>query len=200
MAGKHISPIPDSSKPAADSTGTRIPSQEELRALLHYNPETGALKWKPRPATMFANDRDAAKWNARFAGKEAFTSVNSDGYRGGTIWSVKHKAHRIIWMLVYGVAPNQIDHIDGNRINNSISNLRNVSHLENVRNRRFSRANSTGIVGVSFDKRARRFKAYIDNNCIKMHLGSFNSLDDAIAVRKRAEAKLGYHKNHGMAQ
>lgn len=178
----------------------KIPSQEELRALLHYDPETGVLTWKPRPATMFANDRDAAKWNARFAGKEALTGVNSDGYRKGTIWSAPCKAHRIIWMMVHGVDPIQIDHIDGNRLNNRISNLRNVSHLENVRNRRFSRTNSTGIVGVSFDKRARRFKAYIDSNCIKLHLGSFNSLDDAIAARKRAEAKLGYHKNHGMAQ
>jgi hypothetical protein len=117
MAIPRICSIPDCGKPVPSGAATIPFTQEQLRDLLHYDPETGGLTWKPRPEAMFASPKDAAKWNARFAGRGALTGVNADGYRKGTIWSIPCKAHRVIWIFVHGVEPLQIDHIDGDRLN-----------------------------------------------------------------------------------
>ena len=110
-----------------------------------------------------------------------------------------YAAHRIIWEMFYGEIPSgmQIDHKDGNGLNNSIDNLRLVSLGENLKNKSKYTNNTSGCAGVSWHKTHKKWVAYISDAGKRINLGYFKSLDDAIAVRREAEKTYGYHENHG---
>ena len=99
-------------------------------------------------------------------------------------------AHRIIWALHYGEWPKgQIDHIDGNGLNNRLSNLRDVSHSENQRNQRLHSRNKSGYRGVSLDRRTGKWQAHIWSNGKRIYLGRFDTALAAGEARTAAEAK-----------
>lgn len=176
----------------------KIPSPELLRQLLHYEPETGKLFWRNRSLEMFPDRRSANTWNARFAGSEAFTAVESKGYLFGSIFGAKYRAHRVIWALETGNWPvEQIDHINGARDDNRIVNLREVSNAENGRNRRRPDANTSGVVGVYWNRARGKWLTRIIIDGRQHYLGLFVDFDEAVAVRKAAEAAQGFHENHG---
>ena len=136
-------------------------------------------------------------------GKQVFYSPSTTSgltYLTGSINGKKYKTHRIIWKMVHGYDPDYIDHIDGNPLNNHIDNLREVKHFENRRNTGMGSSNKSGHVGVSLDKATKipTWRAQItDNNGKKIRLGNYLDINDAIAARKEAEIKYGYHENHG---
>lgn len=171
---------------------TDLPSIDYLRQRLRYEPETGKLYWRD----------DAAmhnRWRWRYANTEAFTSSNGNGYRMGRINYRGFLAHRVAWAIVRGAWPGgQIDHIDHDRANNRIENLRVVAHQENHRNTTRRKNNTSGVVGVSWYKAGAKWTAYIMVDRTKQHLGYFDNIDDAIAARKAAEAEYGFHANHGV--
>jgi hypothetical protein len=105
--------------------------------------------------------------------------------------------HRVIWLLVHGEWPETVDHIDGDRSNNRLANLRSVSHLENMKNCRRSVRNTSGITGVSFRSADQTWIAYITQDGKRVHLGTFSAMDEAVSARKIAEKQFGYHQNHG---
>lgn len=116
-------------------------SIELLRQLLRYEPETGKLYWLSRDVSLFHESatRTAAGtckwWNGRFAGKEAFTATGVHGCRAGRIFGQAHYAHRVAWALHHGGWPtDEIDHQDGDRANNRISNLREVMRQQEAGN------------------------------------------------------------------
>lgn len=169
-----------------------LPSIEYLRQRLRYEPETGKLYWRDAPGLT-------RKWRNRFAGREAFTSNNGNGYRMGRLDYRAHLAHRVIWAMHHGAWPDgQIDHIDHDRMNNRIPNLRVVQHQENHRNTSHRKNNTSGVMGVSWYKAGDKWTAYIMVGGAKQHLGYFDNFDDAVAARKAAEARYGFHRNHGV--
>jgi len=180
-----------------------LPSQEVLRQLLDYDPETGTLTWRARQVEMFqpsatrSQEHVAALWNARYAGAEAFTSIDAYGYRCGAILGVGRKAHRIIWKMMHGSEPDQIDHINGLRSDNRLLNLREASQTENSRNTKIRANNYSGVVGVKWDKRRFKWLAEIKVSGRAHLLGAFDLFWDAVAARKEAEARMGFHENHG---
>ncbi len=172
-------------------------TQSLLLELLSYNPETGELIWKKRASAMFnetrqTRDHNAAIWNGRYAGKTA-TSIAVTGYRETSIFAVKVSAHRLIWMMVHGEWPQNIDHINGDRTDNRIANLRNVSTEENNRNLSRRVTNKSGCTGVYWVSSHGKWRASIGTRII----GMFLSKEAAIAARKAAEVSEGYHQNHG---
>ncbi|WP_310533126.1 HNH endonuclease signature motif containing protein [Novosphingobium sp.] len=174
---------------------------ELCRQLLRYEPETGRLFWLHRPRVMFNSDRIFNSWNSKWAGAEGFTSMRGSGadykcYIGG-IHDMKFKAHRVAWAIYYGEWPNEIDHINGNPLDNRIANLRSVSHRENSRNRRMPTNNKSGHMGVRWDAKFSKWLARIKVDKGYKHIGLFADINDAIAARKAAEIELGYHDNHG---
>ena len=181
-----------------------LPSQDILNQLLRYEPETGRLFWKERPSHMFKGEgraqNDSAKaWNAVWAGKEAFTSIDSDGYRQGAIFYRRYLAHHVIWRLVTGALPEETDHDNGNRSDNRFGNLNDVTHAINCLNKARPTRNKSGVIGVHWHKKAGKWNAMI---CIpgtrkSVHIGLFETIEAAAAARKDAEAKHGFHKNHG---
>lgn len=166
--------------------------------ILRADFDAGKLFWLPRPAEAFATEHHARTWNTRFAGEEAFSSLSNQGYRHGKIGGQTYKAHRVLWLLYTGEWPDdQLDHINGIRSDNRISNLRPVSNSENCRNQRMSLNNTTGVTGVVWHSSRNKWHARIKVDGKYRHLGLFESFELAVAARKAAEATFGFHENHG---
>ena len=172
-------------------------SQQELQERLNYDPKSGLLTWKVRPESTFANKQAWLTWNKRFSNKPAFTSVNGQGYRSGKINDVKLLAARVIFKLMTDTEPEMIDHIDGNRTNNSWVNLRSVSAAENQRNMKKFTTNKSGVTGVSWESARNKWRVSIGRNSKSINLGYFDCINDAISARKLAETEFDFHPNHG---
>lgn len=176
-----------------------LPSQDVLNQFLRYDPETGKLYWRWRSDEMFS-DGDARThkvWNSRYAGKEAFITANVKGYLYGSIHKRKMKAHRVIWKMVTGEEPDQIDHINGDTADNRWTNLRDVVGAENQKNMKRPKNNTSGMIGVSWDSARGKWAAEIWNAGVKHHLGRFDDFDEAVAARLAAQERFGFHPNHG---
>lgn len=101
-------------------------------------------------------------------------------------------------MLLYW--PDVIDHINGVKDDNRISNLRSVSFKENMKNMPLKSSSSTGVTGVEARKEHGFYVASITVDGKRKYLGSFKLLDDAKQARKEANALYGFHENHGRSQ
>ena len=135
-----------------------------------------------------------------YNGKELIRKINSGPARAGDVAGyVEPKsgygriffkgktrlAHRLVWLHVYGEMPKIIDHINGNRTDNRICNLRNVCSKKNARNRKASKRSSTGITGVNLRRGRYRATIGVNNKCVV--LGTFDSAEEALAARRRGE-------------
>jgi len=151
-------------------------TQEILKSSLSYNKDAGLFTW-----------RYAKKGTAKgsFAG-----CVNSLGYTFIGINKNRYLGHRLAWLYIHGKWPdNCIDHINGNRSDNRIDNLRDVTHLENHKNRRMNTNNTSGSTGITWRKDLCRWCARIYVNGKQIYLGFFENKLDAINARKKADNK-----------
>jgi len=172
---------------------------ELLNTLISYDRATQEMRWKNRPLQMFPSEKTWKAFNTTFAGKPAMVRVDAHGYRIGTISGMKFQAHRVVWALHYGCWPDgEIDHINGDKQDNRIENLRVVSHEQNCRNVRKTRRNTSGTVGVRFNRRQRSWVAFIGDQGECRHLGTFDTEADAVSARLSAARSKGYHPNHGL--
>jgi len=178
-------------------------TQEYLKECLHYNKETGVFTWAERPPHHFTLDGQASYVNSRFAGKKAGSIVSLGlkkyvkKYVRITISGRNYLAHRLVWMYEVGEFPSkEIDHINGNGVDNRLENLREVSCQENRKNKKIYKCNKSGCCGVRFEKTKGKWRAAIGFKGKKLHLGYFSNFLDAVNARKSAEKKYGYHKNH----
>lgn len=178
-----------------------LPSQEYLNERLNYDDETGQLFWKERPVSKFSGKTPArAKslcdlWNLRYANRPAFTYISSDGYHVGALDREAYKAHRIIWKMATGEEPENIDHIDGVRTNNTLVNLRAASVKENARNRAMPKTNTSGVIGVYLWDNGKH--AYWVAQIAPEKQVYFSTFEEAVTARKAAEKAMGFHENHG---
>lgn len=150
-----------------------------LRRLLRYDPETGRLFWLSRSTDSCAANR-VASWNARFSNREAFTADHGNGYRSGGLFGRIYRAHRVAWAIHYGEWPSMwVDHINGNRSDNRIANLRLASASQNSRNTRSAKGSSSQFLGVHRDNSKAKWKAKIRIDGRDKHLGYFDIEEDA---------------------
>lgn len=175
---------------------------ELCRQLLRYEPETGRLFWEQRGPEWFAAakgrwggvqsaESQAKTWNTRYAGKQAFTAYGDDGYLRGAILGKSHLAHRVAWAIFYGTWPmREVDHVNMDRTDNCIRNLRAADHSENNRNRSKQSNNTSGLKGVSWHKQAAKWRAHIVLDGRQRHLGLFSTAEDAYAAYVRAAQNL----------
>lgn len=170
---------------------------EECERLFEYDRITGSLTWKARPAEEFSSVTAWRSWNVRFSGKKAGCSKSKDRYVLIFLRKKTYRAHRVIWTLVHGKSPEVIDHINGDIRDNRIENLREVSVSENARNQKRRSTNTTGVTGVKRRYNSWRAEIFVDGK--RHHLGKFDDIESAIAARKSAEIRFGFHPNHGRA-
>lgn len=176
---------------------------EIVRELIDYDPITGVLTWKPRSPSLFSGaeqsqEHSAKIWNARYAGTPALKCLNKNGYRHGAIFGRTVTAHSVAWAIHCGSWPEHgIDHINGERQDNRIKNLRDVPDSENAKNQKRNKRNTSGVTGVSYFARTRKWVAMIKGGGKVRNLGYFHTLEEAAAARKVAEKKFGFHANHG---
>ena len=170
-----------------------LPPPSFIREIMSYDAKSGFLYWKHR--------KDMPKtWNTRFANKKVKTNgSNQTGikYNGQRFHMLYH---RLLWCHYYGKWPESnlvIDHINGDNSDNTIDNLRLVTHTENNRNRSTPKDNTSGNLGLYWAKSKKKWLVQIGSNGKTIHIGTFNNKEDAIKARKEAEKKYGYHENHG---
>lgn len=145
----------------------------ELSRVVSYNAETGELRWQIRAGR-------------RAAGAIAGT-VDKHGYVNAAYKGKKYKGHRLAWLLHFGKWPTaEIDHIDREKTNNRIANLREASHVQNMRNkpsklrdlpRGVKRGTSAWLASITIGGRPR-------------HLGSFRTIEEAGAAYQAAARQL----------
>lgn len=155
-------------------------TQKKLKKLMHYCPDTGKFTRLKQRTNCTDNPKP------------------DNGYIKHFLRGREHKAHRLAWLYVHGSFPeHHIDHINQDRSDNRIANLRDVPNSVNVKNQKLRSGNKSGHNGVFWHKTQKRWKVSISVNSKRIHIGSFFNLDAAVAARKKADVEYGYHSNHG---
>lgn len=161
-------------------------TQERVRELFDYDAENGILIRK--------KDEYGRVVNRPCGHKPINRGYGEVGIAGKT-----YKVHRIIWLWYYGDWPvNFIDHINQNKMDNRIENLRDVSNSENIQNTKLYSTNSSSYPGVSFNKHANKFMAYIWINNKRLYLGYFATAEEAFLAYQLA--KIEHHPTSPIAQ
>ena len=158
-------------------------TQEYLKSILDYNPDTGIFVWKER--------RKSNQKKGKVAG------TPSNGYIRISINFKKFRAHRLAFLYMEGRFPEEVDHINGVRDDNRWINLRNVSKSINQRNSKLRKNNTSGISGVFWCKRTKKWRSCIKLNGKYKYLGYFTDFFEACCARKSAEVEHNFHPNHG---
>ncbi len=161
---------------------------EEVARLFTYDRETGVLYWRIRNGN-----------NARRNYVAGSIKGNNKGYRRVRIKGKNYQEHRIIMMLCFGHIPEnaEIDHINHVRDDNRLCNLRFVTGSENSKNQSVSSKNTSGVTGVHFSKTRKKYVAQIKVNRKAIHLGMFETLEEAAEARRQADREYKFNSNHG---
>ncbi len=152
---------------------------------------------------IFSYDKDTGKFT-RIVAKQGTRigdvagSLSQRGYVSLKINYKTYRAHRIAWLYHCGKFPDgDIDHINHNKSDNRICNLRDVPSLDNQKNKPILARNKSDVTGVSWSEDRQKWVAFININSKTKNLGRFKNKDDAIKARRDAEIKYKYHDNHG---
>jgi hypothetical protein len=153
-------------------------TQARLKELLHYDPDTGIFTWiKKSKKSIPIGSIAGAKHN--------------QGYRALCIDYKRYLAHRIAWLYVFGEMPlGFIDHINRNRSDNRISNLRVVNRSENQQNRKIGANNTSGVSGVYWHEQRKKWHARIFICGTGRSLGLFQTIEEAKTARQKAEREF----------
>lgn len=169
----------------------------DIASAVNYDMETGIFTWKFRDGKSKCDKR----FNGKLGGKEC-GRILTTGYRALSIKingkSVQIRLHRLAWFIVYGVIPeHDIDHIDRDKLNNRISNLRDVQRTINLRNSKMKSNNTSGVTGVFWRKDNKKWIAAANNGGRTCYVGAFLDKDEAEAAVKAFRERHGYTKSHG---
>ncbi len=151
-------------------------NQIKVKNLFDYH--DGELYWKIKPShRVFIGDKVG--------------SLNTNGYLRTKIKGKDYKIHRLIFLLHHGYLPEFIDHIDNNKTNNRVENLREVTRSENQRNRKLGKDNKSGHKNVAWHKSSQKWRVCIRAYPKSIYIGSFDDLELADLVAH--EARYKYH-------
>lgn len=154
-------------------------SQQELKEILRYDSESGLFYWTGGAYRNAHKDKPAG-------------TMSGHEYIRIEINKRRYMAHRLAWLYVYGFFPDCIvDHINRIKTDNRIANLRMATKSENQHNGDRRADNTSGVKGVSWNKGKQKWRAHIGINKIKVHIGEFDTLEEAAKARKDAEIANG---------
>ncbi|MCM8735974.1 HNH endonuclease [Azospirillum sp. A1-3] len=145
-------------------------TQSRLKALLHYEPDTGAFKW-----LVATNNSVRVGQVAGCVGGHGYVQIRLDGRQ--------YLAHRLAWLYMTGEWPDaDLDHINRVKSDNRLANLREATRSKNMGNKSMSKNNSSGVKGVTWDKSRGKWQAKIMENGNNRFLGHFTDLDAAASA------------------
>jgi len=164
-----------------------LPNIEDLEKYLQYTPSTGKFKWL----------NVGRRWKCRMGEEAGY--VNKRGYRIIGFKGKIYRAHRLAWYMSKKVIPSdhEVDHINGNKDDNRLGNLRVVTKQENAMNRKLPKTSTSGILGVYWHKKQEKWHAGVKIKGKQRYLGSFSTKEEAGEARLKANRKLNFHTNHG---
>jgi hypothetical protein len=173
-------------------------THEIIVAAFDYDPTSGTMVWRPRSPEDCKSPSECKRWNSSYAGKDV-GSIGQCGYRKTKFRGRYFLVHQLVWFLVNGSFPtHEIDHINGNPLDNRLKNLREVTSSQNNRNKRRPSHNTSGVIGVAPARSKGKWVAHImGNDGENIYLGTFPSVEMAAVARRAAEKVAGYHTNHG---
>ena len=121
------------------------------------------------------------------------------GYVRAKLDGIDYQIHRVIWTMLVGPIPadQEIDHINHNKSDNRLENLRLTDRKVNAKNLPKKLSNTSGVTGVHWSARDSRWYAQIRVNSKRVHLDVFDNVSDAILARQEAEITYNFHRNHG---
>jgi hypothetical protein len=155
---------------------------EIAKALFDYDPKTGMVTWKFGSAQIVKGAEIGSTTN---------TAKSNTKYRTIKLFGLSYKVHRIIWLMQTGDWPKgDVDHIDGDGLNNKWDNLRDVTHSQNLMNSAVRSDSTSGYKGVSYDKARDRWYAYINIGGKRKMLGRHRTMQEAVTARQNAEREL----------
>ena len=159
---------------------------EEVIKLFRYNYETGVLYWRWRVNSRVPKTLEAGRQR------------KSSGYLDVQVHGRFYLVHRVVMLMCYGFYGEglEVDHINHVRNDNRLCNLRFVTRSENNRNKSVSSKSTTGVTGVDFLKAEKKYRARIRVNQEAIHLGIFDTLEEAAAARAEANLKFKFNDNH----
>lgn len=166
-------------------------SYEEVRSLIACT-TTGKAFHAIRNGEGWVVDR----FNKQYAGHEIGT-MHHTGYLVHTIKGKQYGLHRLIFMYHHGFMPEMVDHYDQNKLNNAISNLVPSDVVHNGMNRKINKNNTSGCVGVVWQKSRNKWRAQIKVIGKQITIGEFTDKQDAINARLKKEKEIGFCSNHG---
>jgi hypothetical protein len=160
-----------------------LPPLELVQQLLDYDPISGLIKWKIRKGGMLKGT--AAGWKTKSSSRSLTEYIKIE------INGVNYWAHRLAYYLHNGIDPleREIDHIDGNGLNNKYNNLRIATRAENMWNRK-AKPSTSGLKGAQFIKRINKWQASISCNGKRKYLGLFSTAELAHMAYCKAAAEL----------
>ncbi|MGN8184597.1 HNH endonuclease signature motif containing protein [Burkholderia sp. 22088] len=148
---------------------TKALTQDRLKQLLHYDPGTGEFTWRVSRGTVKAGSKAGS---------------NNQGYVDISIDGVMHKAHRLAWLYIHGKWPDdELDHRVGRRSDNRITQIREATHAENMRNRGAYACNKSGYAGVDWRPSRGVWRARIGLDGKQIHVGNFATAEEAHKAR-----------------
>jgi hypothetical protein len=171
--------------------------------LLPVEVEIFMRKKLPRPMTatrlrgLVYYDKETGIFFSRKSNK-VLGSPKATGYLTVQLGVKSYSLHRLAWLYRTGEFPvGVIDHLDHNKQNNAWYNLRETTQVDNCKNQQLAKSNSSGFTGVRWNIKKKRWTAAIKVKRKNIHLGSFDSFEDAVIARQEANEEYGFHENHG---
>jgi hypothetical protein len=158
-------------------------TQSQVQHVLKYDADTGVFTW-------------IVPTNTRIKAGDVAGCMNDNGYLRIQVLGKQYKFHRLAWLYVYGQFPDcEIDHVNGNRADNRIENLRLATSKQNKENVKLNSRSTTGYRGVHWDKSRQKWLAHVTSNRKHHNLGRFDDVNDAINAVKQARNQLFSHHN-----
>lgn len=171
-----------------------LPDAVILEQLFDYDAASGVLFWRERPRDMFGSNMQFHRWNGAYAGKPA-GRVTASGYRSVKVQGEAFQAHRIIWKLATGQEPGEIDHINRDKLDNRLSNLREASRSVNMKNKGRHPKNTSGHKHIVWFPRLKKWMVQLSvPGKGQRQLAYCDTIEEALMERERLYSEMAYYK------